>query len=158
MLNVLKALLDAVITGTCFSGSHARIERCKSLSSAGDLSTMYDIHACLTRLVRVFTCLDFARHTSLALFVTWRSMLAISSNTTRPAILTGRIHGPCSPPNVSVLFSHSAPNPPSSHKRRTWQFLLQVLKILVAVAVNAHEGSSLGVACPCSVSLQHLLC
>lgn len=47
VLNVLKALLEAVITGTCFSGSQARIERCKSLSSAGDLSIIYDIQACL---------------------------------------------------------------------------------------------------------------
>lgn len=73
VLKVLKALLDAVITGTCFSGSQARIERCKSLSSAGDLSTMYDIQACLSRSVRACVCFKLASHTSLALFVTWKA-------------------------------------------------------------------------------------
>lgn len=51
VLKVLKALRDAVCMGTCFVGSHGRMERCNNLSSAGDLSTMYDIHACLLRSV-----------------------------------------------------------------------------------------------------------
>jgi hypothetical protein len=36
-----------VRVGLCSLGSQMRISRCRSLSSAGDLSTMYDIHACL---------------------------------------------------------------------------------------------------------------
>lgn len=51
VLYVLKALLDCVSTGVCCFGSQARIERCRRVSSAGDLSTMYDIQACLCLLV-----------------------------------------------------------------------------------------------------------
>lgn len=69
MLKVLNALLEAVNIGTCFSGSQGRIERCRSLSSAGDLSTMYDIQACLEKLVDVDARAKATRHTSQALFV-----------------------------------------------------------------------------------------
>lgn len=103
VLKVLKALLDAVMTGTCSFGSHGRIPRCKSVSSAGDLSTIYDIQACLNPLVFFCFAQEIPLLTSPVLFVIYKSQLQGPEKLIPCSVLTDRIPCSCSPPIVFEL-------------------------------------------------------
>lgn len=61
--------------------------------------------------------------------------------------LTGRIQRPCSPPISFVL--QTCEHAPGSRLSRspTWQFLLQVLVVFIAVSILCNQGTGLGITC-----------
>ena len=70
-----------------------------------------------------------------------------------PALLTGRIHGPCSLPIGSLLRQQvNCLGRKSYACRRTRKLLCHVFVKLVSIFVRAYEGSGLGVACSPSAS------
>ena len=88
-----------------------RFWRCRSLSAAGDLSTMYDIQACLEikcQIIKLPSVLSGGEE------VRWRTIQVQSGNCKRnvskktsfPSLKeqpTGQTHGPCSQPSGFAL-------------------------------------------------------
>jgi hypothetical protein len=128
-----------------------------SLSSAGDLSTMYDIHACLPVGQNLFNAGILTSNIPSGLDLrTVQISSAIASRIMTSLVLTARIQRSCSRPILCglSLTQRSLPQGPwcCQHTR---QLFLQVLEVLVSKSVNADQGTALGVTCTISVSMPY---
>lgn len=107
--------------GLCSFGSQTRIWRCRSLSSAGDLSTMYDIQACLSP-VRCSLCLKrilYSERISGRSIPSWLDLGAVNLSA---CVISAETCG-----NLRIVFLVLVVYPASSHCDKVRPLFLPVV-------------------------------
>jgi hypothetical protein len=146
VLKGLYALRVAVRSGLCSLGSQTLTVRCSSLSSEGGLSTMYDIQACLRWVSTRGSCSAVSNtyqpgSICVLYHVSDFQCCHLRARNVRIELLVLVVYPSC-PYCVSVRSYPVSALPP-----RTWQLLLKILIVLVAVSVQRYQCSSLGITC-----------